>query len=156
MGMVGIEITLLGSFEVKRDHQPLSGFESDKARALLAYLATETDRPHRREALAGLFWPDTPETTARTNLRSALANIRKVIGDHQADPPFLIITRQTIQFNRLSAAWVDVEIFSRAAADETPSNNIQRLHDAAALYKGHFLGDFFLAGAPSFEEWALD
>jgi hypothetical protein len=32
-------------------------FKSNKVRALLAYLAVEMDRPHRREVLAGLLWP---------------------------------------------------------------------------------------------------
>jgi DNA-binding SARP family transcriptional activator len=33
----------------------VSGFASDKVRALLAYLATEVDQPQRREKLAGLL-----------------------------------------------------------------------------------------------------
>ena len=103
-----LEIYLFGSFHVTIDNRPLIDFESDKARALLAYLAVEEDRPHRREALAGLLWSDTPERIARTNLRSALANLRQVLQDHQAQQPFLEVTRQTIQFNRASDAWVDV------------------------------------------------
>ena len=117
--MPQLQITLLGSFQVTLDGTPVSGFESDKARALLAYLAVEADRPHRREALAGLLWPDTPERTARTNLRSALANLRQVIGDHQANPHYLLTTRQTIQFNQTRDAWVDVNAFVEALNKHT-------------------------------------
>jgi len=107
--MARLEIFLLGSFQATLDSEPLTNFESDKARALLAYLAVEADRPHRREALAGLLWPDTPERTARTNLRSALANLRQLLNDHQTQPPYLLVTRQTIQFNSESDHWLDVE-----------------------------------------------
>ena len=62
-----------------------------EVRALLAYLAVEADRPHPREMLAGLFWPDWPEPFALANLRYALANLRESIGDRPgtpAPPPF--------------------------------------------------------------------
>ena len=48
-------LSLLGTFQVTLDGQQVTGFKSDKVRALLAYLAVETDRPHRREVLAGLL-----------------------------------------------------------------------------------------------------
>ena len=48
-------IHLFGSFQVTRDGGVLTGFDSDKVRGLLAYLAVEADRPHRREKLAGLL-----------------------------------------------------------------------------------------------------
>ena len=74
--MARLSIRLLGPFEVALDGEPVTGFVSDKVRALLAYLAVEADRPHRRETLAGLLWPDVPEQSARTSLRTALANVR--------------------------------------------------------------------------------
>lgn len=48
-------VRLLGSFHVTLDGQPVTRFATDKARALLAYLAAEAERPHRREVLAGLL-----------------------------------------------------------------------------------------------------
>ena len=41
-----------GRFQVTLDSHPIASFESDKVRALLAYLAVEARRPHPREALA--------------------------------------------------------------------------------------------------------
>jgi len=52
---------LLGSFRVSLDAAAVTAFESDKVRALLAYLAAEADRPHGREALVGMLWPDSFE-----------------------------------------------------------------------------------------------
>ncbi len=86
--MASLRVNLFGPFEVSLDGQAVIGFDSDKVRALLAYLVVEADQPHRREKLAGLLWPDFPERSARTNLRRALSNLRMVIGDRDADPPY--------------------------------------------------------------------
>jgi DNA-binding SARP family transcriptional activator len=56
----------LGVFAVQLDGQPVAELDYDKVRALLAYLALEPDRPHRREALAGLLWPVFPLTATGT------------------------------------------------------------------------------------------
>ena len=100
--MARLWLSLLGSFEAMLGNKPLTAFSSDKVRALLAYLAVGEDRPHRRETLAGLLWPNRPDTVARTYLRNALVSLRTAIGDRDAAPPFLLVTRQTIQFNRAS------------------------------------------------------
>jgi DNA-binding SARP family transcriptional activator len=96
--MAHLSLSLLGPFQATLGGEPVTGFASDKVRALLAYLAVEIEQPHRREKLAGLLWPDWTERSARANLRRALANLRQVIGDHRATPPFLHISRQTVQF----------------------------------------------------------
>jgi DNA-binding SARP family transcriptional activator len=69
--MTRLIISLLGSFQVTLGGSPVTDFATDKARALLAFLAVEADRPHRREALAGLLWPDQPQRKANQNLRQA-------------------------------------------------------------------------------------
>ncbi|HEX6306225.1 MAG TPA: protein kinase [Anaerolineales bacterium] len=154
--MARLSIALLGSFHAVLGGDPVSGFESDKARALLAYLVVESDRPHRREALAALLWHDVPEPTARTNLRGSLANLRQVIGDYQADPPFLLTTRQTIQFNRASDYWLDVATLTTLIeADDLNPLTIERWEEAATLYRGDFLEGFSLKDSPVFDEWSL-
>ncbi len=142
-----LRIALLGSFQVTRDEQPVTAFESDKVRALLAYLAVEANRPHRRETLAALLWPDMPESTARSNLRHALANLRQAIHDDCADPPYLHITRQTIQFNQASQHELDTAVFS------PPPHTNQQRETMAALYRGDFLAGFSIAGSTAFDEW---
>ena len=97
--------------------QPVTTLTTSKARALLAYLAVETNRAHTREPLAGLLWPDWPDRSARTNLRNTLSNLRKAIGDRKTGvaPSFLLVTRETIQFNVESDCWVDVNTFAELA-----------------------------------------
>ncbi|MCA9948552.1 MAG: protein kinase [Anaerolineales bacterium] len=155
-----LSIRLLGSFQVEMAAKTAVHFTSDKVRALLAYLAAETNQPHRRDKLAGLLWPEAPQKTARTNLRRALADLRKAIGDHQANPPYLFISRQTIQFNRESDVWVDVLAFAALLAANTTKQAVtdqtsQQWEEAASLYRGHFLEGFFVDDSLAFEEWAL-
>ena len=103
--MPRLSLSLLGPLEVTLDGEPVTGFRYDKVRALLVYLAVEAERPHRREWLAELLWPGRTERSARTNLRSALSNLRKAIGDRIAARPHLLITRETIQFDSASDHW---------------------------------------------------
>ena len=154
--MAHLVVQLFGSFRATSTGAPLSGFDSDKVRALLAYLVVESERPHRRERLAGLLWPDFTERSARTNLRRALSNLRHVIGDQQADPPFLIITRQSMQFNQASDHALDVATFiSLLAGSDGRAPEISALEEAAALYQGDFLEGFSVPDSAAFEEWTL-
>ncbi len=150
--MAHLSVSLLGPFQVTLDGQPITGFKSNKVRALLAYLAVETDRPHPREVLAGLLWPDWPNRDALSNLRYALSNLRRVTGDRTAEPPFLLITRDTLQFNVAS----DFSLDASAFADLTENRgDLSGLEEAIALYRGSFLEGFSLPDAAPFEEWAL-
>ena len=115
--MPRLTLSFLGCFHVCLDNRPVTDFKSNKVRALLAYLAVEADRPHRREALAGLLWPDWPDRDALSNLRYALASLRRTIGDHTATPSFLLITPHTIQFNSASDHWLDVAELERQITD---------------------------------------
>jgi len=148
-----LAIRLFGSLQVTLDGKPVEGFASDKVRALLAYLVMSPDQPQRREKLAGLLWPDFPEQSARTSLRNALANLRKMIGDQYASPPFLHITRQTIHFNQNSDHWLDVVVFTSALAASQPE--LETLKEVVSLYRGEFLEGFFIADSIAFEDWSL-
>ena len=160
--MAHLSLSLLGSFQATLAGEPITSFESNKVRALLAYLAVEQDRPHRRESLAGLLWSDWPDRAARGNLRHALANLRKAIGDHTAAPPFLLITRETIQFNTASDHWLDVAVFGALVgvnptgpADRPAPSAARQFREAMTLYHGSFLEGFSLKDSVAFEDWSL-
>ena len=105
--MARLELSFFGTFSASLDGQPITGFESGKVRALLAYLAMQPERAHTRGALTALLWPEQAEDSARANLRQALANLRRAIGDPGAPAPFLLISREAIQFNPAADSWLD-------------------------------------------------
>lgn len=160
--MPHLALSLLGSFEVLLDGQPVVAFKSNKVRALLAYLAVEADRPHRRAALAALLWPDWPDREALSNLRYTLASLRQAIGDRTSTPPSLLITHDTVQFNRASDHWLDVAEVERCLAGwestragTSASPGTSELQALVALYRSGFLEGFSVSQAAPFEEWAL-
>jgi DNA-binding SARP family transcriptional activator/predicted ATPase len=159
--MARLSMYLLGPFQVTLDGGPVTSFKYDHVRALLAYLAVEADRPHRRERLAGLLWPEQPDPVALSNLRYALYHLRQAIGDHEAMPSFLFPTRETLQFNTASDHWLDVSAFeqhitdSELASQRVSESAIRNLESAIELYRGRFMEGFFLRDCPLFEEWLL-
>jgi len=157
--MAQLSISCLGPFQVTLDGQPVMDFKSNKVRALLAYLAVEADRPHRREILAGLLWPDWSDRSALSNLRYALSNLRRVIGDRIAEPPYLLIARDTLQFNTTSDYRLDVTTFTTqteiAYTAEGDDLLLSLAEEAIALYRGDFLEGFFIRDSVAFEEWVL-
>jgi DNA-binding SARP family transcriptional activator/predicted ATPase len=147
--MTAIVVTLLGGFHVTRDGVAIVHFRGDKVRALLAYLAVESDRPHPRTALAALFWPDQRDELALRNLSQSLIHLRKALGAELADA-LLVTDRATIAW-RAAAADVDVVAFLHCARSGQPAE----LLAAAERYQGELLAGFGLAGCERFEEWLL-
>jgi len=162
--MARLTLALLGPLYAALNDQPVTGFKYDKVRALLAYLAVEADRPHERVALLGLLWPELPEEAARNNLRQTLLTLRGAIGDRSAEPPFLLASRTTLQFNRQSDHRLDVATFldlvaecerhSHASASSC-NTCARRLQQALSIYRGAFLAEFFLPDSEAFEAWAV-
>jgi DNA-binding SARP family transcriptional activator len=64
-----LQLRLLGTVQVKRDGEPVRGFRSRKALALLGYLALQ-DHPIPRQYLVDLLWSDKSEARGRANLRA--------------------------------------------------------------------------------------
>ena len=169
--MAHLSLWLLGSFRVELGGMPVTGFATDKAQALLAYLSVESDRPHLRSALASLLWPGRPQQKALRSLRQALYQVREVIGDRDAADastaavtggPSLLVTRQTIQFNVESDHWLDVTAFTSLAAAcrrhrhrsrDTCLPCLDCMEKMVALYRGEFLEHFTVDDSPLFEEW---
>lgn len=145
-----LALTLLGSFQALRDGTAITQFRGEKVRALLAYLAVESARPHTRAGLCGLLWPEHGDAAALQNLSQSLGRLRTAIGDG-AGSSVLLATRHTIQWNEQSGAAVDVTSLLRLARSGVPA----ALEQAASLYHGPFLPGFSLPGCPEFDEWLL-
>ncbi|MFZ6030086.1 MAG: AfsR/SARP family transcriptional regulator [Chloroflexota bacterium] len=162
-------VFLLGPFSVVANAdsptaQTIRNFSTDKERALLAYLACEADRPHRRDALAGLLWPDMSDQAARANLRLTLHRLRQTLGDTEGDETAaLSVDRESVRLNSRFCQ-SDVARFDalRHAADvrspcapERCSACLPQLEQAVSIYRGDFLQGFSLDDSLPFSEWAL-
>jgi DNA-binding SARP family transcriptional activator/energy-coupling factor transporter ATP-binding protein EcfA2 len=160
--MAHLDLALLGPLRVALDERPIAHFGYEKVPALLAYLVVEADRPHTRDELAALLWPESSEDAARRSLRVALTKLRQVLADHTACPPLLLVDRTTIQFNRAADYTLDSERFDHLLADvekhcHAPESLCApcaaRLADAIALYRGEFLAQVRVRDSVAFEEW---
>ena len=151
--MTKLVVRLLGGYRVELDGEAIYGFEMDKARALLAYLVVEAGRPHRRETLASLLWPDRPDTVARANLRQALSCVRRALSDREP-PLFLFVTPTDVQFNTASDTMLDVaelEAFAHPSAS-SPARRRQLLPEA---FCADFLAGFAVPDSEAFQAWVL-
>jgi predicted ATPase len=161
--MPALHITCFGDFETHVDDRLIRGFDTDKTRALLAYLAVERDRAHTRAHLAGLLWSDQPDEMALHNLRQALSYLRKALGETPGTAVFLQVERDTIRLNPQAQVQVDVHDFEAGLAtayrhfdqrDGCGRLNPLRLRSVLELHRGPFLDQVTLEGSPLFDEWA--
>jgi len=148
-------LVLLGGFAVRLEGHPTPRFRSQKARALLAYLAMDAERPHERAALAALYWPEMSDALALRNLSQTLIWLRRAIGE--GAPPFLLLNQRQVQWNAAAAVEVDARRFlallERSGAPSVADADAKR--EAVGLYAGEFLAGFSLSGCPAFDEWLL-
>ncbi|RIK33516.1 MAG: hypothetical protein DCC55_34775, partial [Chloroflexi bacterium] len=163
--MAKLTLSLFGRFQALLDDQSITDFETDKGRALLAYLAVEAAArggAHSRSTLAALLWPDYPEESARTTLRHVLHCLRATIHDATGAQPLLLSTRQTLQLNPAVAYTLDVATFTNLLAHCAAHTHaqlahcqpcLQQLQQAVALYHGDFLADLTIRDSGIFEEW---
>jgi len=157
-----LSLSLIGPFQLSADGQPPPRFDSAKVRALLAFLAVESARPHSREALAGLLWPEQPERAARHSLSQAISNLRQILGDHRGGSCCLDAGRDALRFNpggpcAVDLLAVDALLNGCAAHGPRPQPACPRCADLLARgveqIGGGFLEGFSLADAPPFEGW---
>ncbi len=136
-----LEIRLLGQFTVQVDGAAVE-MTARPAQALLAYLLLNPVA-HRRERLAGLLWPDSSEANARRNLRQALWQIRRALGDQAKT--LMLIDEITLAFNRGSDYGLDVERIAQPLEDATTADDLMQI---VAVYAGELLPGFY-------DEWVL-
>jgi DNA-binding SARP family transcriptional activator len=156
-----LRIQLLGDFRLTHGHELVTDIDTPRLQSLLAYLLLHRDAPQSRHRLAFLFWPDSPEDQALTNLRNLLYRLRQ--GLPNADR-FLHVDRKTLQWRLASPYDLDIARFEEALnrADEalgegarpagaaTPDRAVAReaLEQAVAIYEGDLL--------PScYEDWIV-
>ena len=144
------ELHLLGGFRLAQNGTPIASVSSQKQQALLAYLALHRNTPHARRHLSFLFWPDSSEKQARTNLRNLLHQLRSSFPDIER---LLSFNTKNIQWRTDATCKLDVAEFESALGQvEAAGENGQRIQEAleraVALYAGDLLPGFY-------DDWLL-
>ncbi|WP_433303546.1 ATP-binding protein [Actinoplanes sp. CA-030573] len=111
-----LRLRLLGEMTARYGDRPLAMPSSERARALIGWLALHPGL-HPRSTVAARLWPDSPAAGARASLRTAVWAVRQSWGPAAAG---LVTTRQEIGLPA-AGVWVDA------------------LHDTGAEYDGELL-----------------
>ncbi len=152
--MSRLEIRLLGPFHVTLDGERVTTFESDSARALLGYLASEPGRQRTRAVVAEMLWPDRPQGAALSNLRHVLATVRRTFGGRESAGGFLVTDRTTIGVVASPEVWVDLVEFERAAAAAPDDEGaVASWARAVELCRGPFLDGVEIEAGAEWDEW---
>ncbi|MDG2420488.1 MAG: BTAD domain-containing putative transcriptional regulator [Gammaproteobacteria bacterium] len=157
--MAHLSLSLLGTPRLLLDEKSLDDDFYEKVESLLAYLAVENNRPHRREVLAELFWPELSDDHARSNLRYALFKLRQGLEEKNNKTKFLITNRTSIRFNPKSEHYLDVSELSNAVSNALRSRfsiPIEKMEHLISLYRGDFMDQSTLTENELFYEWLVN
>jgi DNA-binding SARP family transcriptional activator len=135
-----LTIRLLGGFTLIQHGQPVSELDSARLQALLAYLVLHRGTPQLRYHLAFLFWPDSDEAQARTNLRNLLHRLRRVWPE--ADR-YLTVETKSLTWRADVGISLDVadfeEALGKAGSVSVPEVALSFLQQAISLYQDDLL-----------------
>ena len=76
-----LHVCVLGEQSITDERTANVRIRSSRTVALIGFLAAHAGSPQTRQRIAGLFWPESSDGQALTNLRRELHNLRHVIGD---------------------------------------------------------------------------
>ncbi len=149
-----LHVSLLGEQTITDDRTGRARSASSRALALIGFLAWRAGSPQPRPRIAGLFWPDSTDAQALTNLRRELHHLRALLGDGDHSP--LVVTARDLCWRDTAACRADVCTFGteRAAAlaaaqagdTETAAASAGR---AIAVYRGELLPG-------GYDDWLLE
>jgi DNA-binding SARP family transcriptional activator/CheY-like chemotaxis protein len=142
--MKEFELRVLGTFHLAAgaDSRPL---RSQKAQALLTYLALRPLQTHRRDAVASLLWGRVTASQARHSLRQTISFIRQSLED--VATPLILSEFDTIRLN-VPAVSVDALRFAELAHGGLPPD----LRAATEAYVGELLEGVHL-NENGFDNW---
>ncbi|MDQ1716976.1 MAG: hypothetical protein QOE89_929 [Pseudonocardiales bacterium] len=157
-----LQISLLGE-QVIRDAAGAVRTRSPRAVALVAFLVLHAGVPQSRQRLAALFWPDSSDAQALTNLRRELHHLRNVLPGEAA----LVVTSKDLCWLDTDTCQVDVRTFEReralaaaAADDDDDEQALAHATAAVASYGGELLPggyyDWLLAARSELEDRCVD
>ncbi|MGE5223865.1 MAG: ATP-binding protein, partial [Omnitrophica WOR_2 bacterium] len=141
-----LKVQLFGQFSVTFDGVPLTTLHTPRLQALFTYLLIYRAAPVPRDQLAYLFWPDSKEAQARTNLRNLVHQMRQALPECDR---FLYSDTHCLQWRQESPFTLDTADFERCLEVE-PAKRLPReaLEQAVRIYQGDLLPGCY-------EDWIL-
>ncbi|HET9493034.1 MAG TPA: BTAD domain-containing putative transcriptional regulator [Chloroflexia bacterium] len=109
-----IQVRLLSEFSVVLGDGPVTTLNTPRLQALLAYLLLHRDAPQSRQHIAFLFWPDSSEEQALSNLRNLIMALRRALPDLER---YISIDRRSLQWRNDNPLSLDVMEFERSLAE---------------------------------------
>jgi DNA-binding SARP family transcriptional activator len=150
-----LRINLLGTFQLDLDNTPAAGIDLPRLRSLLAYLALHRWTPLSRSYLASLFWPDSTDAQAHTNLRNLIHKLRQGFPGKGMVDTFIRSDWHMLQWQPTAPWTLDVLEFEQAITRAEQARLIQdidaekqALEEAVSLYRGELLPGCY-------DEWIL-
>src|SRR4051794_3457015 len=98
-----LRVRLLGALALERDGEALAAPRGRRLRGLLGWLALHPGLQPRSE-VAGRLWPEVLDESARASLRTALADLRRDLGDG-----YVVANREEVGL--AGDVWVDAAAF---------------------------------------------
>jgi DNA-binding SARP family transcriptional activator len=144
-----LTISLLGE-QVIDDEAGRVRARSSRTIALIGYLAIHAGTPQSRQRIAALFWPDSTDAQALTNLRRELHHLRQLV----ADDPSLVVTATDLCWRDTDSCLVDVRVLEtehRLAVAAARSHDTEALASHAARGIDAYGGDFL---PTVYDDWA--
>ena len=136
-----LRVSLLGEQVIADDATGEIRSRSSRTLALVGHLVASAGSVCGRQQLAGLFWPDSSDAQALTNLRRELHHLRRLLG---ADGS-LEVTATSLRWRDTATCRVDVRVLltrleqARRRADTDPAAAVALASEGLAAYGGDFL-----------------
>lgn len=145
--MGNLQVSLFGRLCVHCGNH-VTEIEPHKAQELFAYLLIYRDRPHFREKLATMLWPNSSQSQSKGYLRQTLWQLQTAIG---ADNNLLLLESDWIQIDPGAGFWLDVACFEQAYSDaqgrlgkELDKCQRESLEEAVSMYQADLLENWYL------------
>jgi DNA-binding SARP family transcriptional activator len=134
VGEAGIQICLLGSFQILKRGRPISIRTGGKVERLIANLALSEHQGVGREELMGLVWPGVDYDLARQSLNTLVHSLSRTLSDALAGYPPVLHPAGRYHLNVEHGVGIDVSQFDAAV---TTADHLRRAGDRVGAIRAY-------------------
>jgi len=147
--MPRFDAQVLGGFGLSKEGEDVKALHAERLLLFLSYLFVHFDSTSSRKQISFLFWADSTEEQARTNLRNILHHLRKALPELES---ILEVDAQFIRVHPNANLSLDIRSFksllASAKMSKTDAERIGYLQEAISYYRGELLPGFY-------DDWIL-